>query len=149
MRRCPICERDSIIGHGRRRKQAHDEHHDWIGIRRGRCPDCGKTFTFLWQVGPDQWALHVPLGKLHTERLVPADPEVRRIVARILTLRALAPPTLLAKSEGLLPPRRVSRRALYYHLRAALLRAAKRAHCAGQVTPHRMRHYSESRTITR
>ena len=46
-RRCPVCERDSIIGHGRRRKQAHDEHHDWIGIRRGRCPDCGKTFTFL------------------------------------------------------------------------------------------------------
>jgi uncharacterized protein DUF6431 len=42
-----VCERDSIIGHGRRRKQAHDEHHDWIGIRRGRCPDCGKTFTFL------------------------------------------------------------------------------------------------------
>ena len=47
MRRCPVCERDSIIGHGRRRKQAHDEHHDWIGIRRGRCPGCGKTFTFL------------------------------------------------------------------------------------------------------
>ncbi len=47
LRRCPVCERDSIIGHGRRRKQAHDEHHDWIGIRRGRCPDCGKTFTFL------------------------------------------------------------------------------------------------------
>lgn len=47
LRRCPVCERDSIIGHGRRRKQAHDEHHDWIGIRRGRCPDCRKTFTFL------------------------------------------------------------------------------------------------------
>jgi len=43
----PICELDSIIGHGRRRKQAHGEHHDWIGIRRGRCPGCGKTFTFL------------------------------------------------------------------------------------------------------
>jgi len=27
LRRCPACERDSIIGHGRRRKQAHDEHH--------------------------------------------------------------------------------------------------------------------------
>ena len=25
----------------------HDEHHDWIGIRRGHCPGCGKTFTFL------------------------------------------------------------------------------------------------------
>ena len=47
LRRCPICEQDSIIGHGRRRKQAHDEHHDWIGIRRGRCSKCGKTFTFL------------------------------------------------------------------------------------------------------
>ena len=47
LRRCPVCERDSIAGHGRRRKQAHDESHDWIGIRRGRCPDCGKTFTFL------------------------------------------------------------------------------------------------------
>ena len=31
LRRCPVCERDSIVGHGRRRKQAHDEHHDWIG----------------------------------------------------------------------------------------------------------------------
>ena len=47
LRRCPACEHDSIIGHGRRRKQAHDEHHDWIGIRRGRCTDCKKTFTFL------------------------------------------------------------------------------------------------------
>ena len=47
LRRCPACERDSIIGHGRRRKQAHDEHHEWIDIRRGRCPGCGKTFTFL------------------------------------------------------------------------------------------------------
>src|SRR5216110_3018839 len=33
--------------HGHRRKQAHDEHHDWIEIRRGRCHGCGKTFTFL------------------------------------------------------------------------------------------------------
>ena len=42
-----MCGIDSIIGHGRRRKQAHDEHHDWIGIHRGRCPGCKKTFTFL------------------------------------------------------------------------------------------------------
>jgi hypothetical protein len=47
LRRCPVCERDSIIGHGRRRKQAHDEHHDWIEIRRGRCPACATTFTLL------------------------------------------------------------------------------------------------------
>jgi hypothetical protein len=47
LRRCPVCEQETIIGHGRRRKQAHDEHHDWIGIRRGRCVRCGRTFTFL------------------------------------------------------------------------------------------------------
>jgi hypothetical protein len=47
IRQCPACSRDSIIGHGRRRKQAHDEHHDWIPIRRGVCTSCGKTITFL------------------------------------------------------------------------------------------------------
>jgi hypothetical protein len=47
LRRCPVCLQESIIGHGRRRKQAHDQHHDWITIRRGRCAACGKTFTFL------------------------------------------------------------------------------------------------------
>src|SRR5258708_2837243 len=37
LRQCPVCLRESIIGHGRRRKQAHDEDHDWIQIRRGLC----------------------------------------------------------------------------------------------------------------
>ena len=46
-RKCPQCSTDSIIGHGRRRKQAHDEDHDWIGIRRGLCTQCCKTITFL------------------------------------------------------------------------------------------------------
>ena len=52
LRQCPICLRDSIIGHGRRRKQAHDEDHDWIQIRRGLCSLCGKTFTFLPPFSP-------------------------------------------------------------------------------------------------
>jgi hypothetical protein len=47
LRRCPICLQDSIVGHGRRSKQAHDQDHDRIGIRRGRCSLCEKTFTFL------------------------------------------------------------------------------------------------------
>jgi len=42
-----ICSQESIVGHGRRRKQAHDEDHDWIQIRRGVCNLCGKTLTFL------------------------------------------------------------------------------------------------------
>lgn len=47
IRQCPECLRDSVIGHGRRRKQAHDESHDWIAIRRGICNHCLKTITFL------------------------------------------------------------------------------------------------------
>jgi hypothetical protein len=35
------------VGHGRRQKQAHDEHHDWIPIRRGVCNLCHTTITFL------------------------------------------------------------------------------------------------------
>ena len=46
-RRCPKCSCDSIIGHGWRRKQAHDENHDWIEIRRGACRPCKLTFTIL------------------------------------------------------------------------------------------------------
>jgi hypothetical protein len=46
-RQCPACLTDSIIGHGRRRKQAHDEDHDWISVRRGMCKRCLRTITFL------------------------------------------------------------------------------------------------------
>jgi integrase len=73
------------------------------GMRIGECIDL--SLDCLPQLAADQWALHVPLGKLHSERLVPADAEVRRIVARIQALRALAPPAQLALSEGLLLPR--------------------------------------------
>ena len=46
-RRCPLCGNLTIVGHGLRRKQAHDQRHDWIWIRRGRCRSCRKTFTIL------------------------------------------------------------------------------------------------------
>ncbi len=108
------------------------------GIRIGECIDL--TLDCLRQVGPDQWALHVPLGKLHTERLVPADDDLRQIVARILVLRALAPPARLAKSEGFLLPRSGGHYALYQTLLWALAAAATRAGCSCAVTPHRLRH---------
>jgi site-specific recombinase XerD len=108
------------------------------GIRIGECIDL--ALDCLRQLGPDQWALHVPLGKLHTERLVPADDDIRQIVARILTLRALSPPKPLAHSEGLLLPRRAGRHAFYETLAGALANAAKRAGCSCPVTPHQLRH---------
>ena len=108
------------------------------GIRIGECIDL--ALDCLRQLGPDQWALHVPLGKLHTERLVPADAEVRRIVGRIRALRSLAPAARFATSEGLLLPRYGGHYALHQTLRPALAEAAQRAGCSGPVTPHQLRH---------
>jgi site-specific recombinase XerD len=115
------------------------------GIRIGECIDL--ALDCLRQIGPDQWALHVPLGKLHTERLVPADADIRQIVARILALRASAPPASLAHSDGLLLPRPGSRDAFYQTLLPALADAATRVGCSGPVTPHRLRHSFASEMI--
>jgi len=46
-RLCPLCQHVTIIGHGRRFRLAHDDHHDSIWVRRGICRPCGKTFTIL------------------------------------------------------------------------------------------------------
>ena len=46
-RRCPACRGDTIIGHGRRLRQAHDGQHERMLVRRGICHPCGKTFTIL------------------------------------------------------------------------------------------------------
>jgi site-specific recombinase XerD len=110
------------------------------GIRIGECIhlplDCRR------RVGPEQWALHVPLGKLHTERLVPLDSEGLRLIERILELRALASPARLAKSKAFLLPRVGGRFALFQTLREAMADFAKRAGCADSspLSPHRLRH---------
>jgi site-specific recombinase XerD len=110
------------------------------GIRIGECIhlplDCRR------QLGPEQWALHVPLGKLHTERLVPLDSEGLRLLDRILELRAQASPARLAKSKGFLLPRVGGRFALFQTLREAMAGYAKRAGCADSrpISPHRLRH---------
>jgi Domain of unknown function (DUF6431) len=57
-RRCPVCGNSTIIGHGRRRRQAHDERHECIWVRRGKCPPCRKTFTIL----PDWLAPSAPFS---------------------------------------------------------------------------------------
>lgn len=46
-RRCPVCRHNAVIGHGRRRRQAHDGTHAWILVRRGICKACGRTLTVL------------------------------------------------------------------------------------------------------
>jgi site-specific recombinase XerD len=110
------------------------------GIRIGECIhlplDCVR------HVGPEQWALHVPLGKLHTERLVPLDSEGLRLLKRIGELRALVSSTRLMKSKGFLLPRVGGRFALFQTLREKLADFAKQAGCADKspISPHRLRH---------
>jgi len=50
-----VCRDTTIIGHGRRLRNAHDDRHERIWIRRGICQRCNQTFTIL----PD-WL--VPFG---------------------------------------------------------------------------------------
>jgi site-specific recombinase XerD len=108
------------------------------GIRLGEC--IHLALDCLRSLGDDQWALHVPLGKLHTERLVPVDDNVRQIVSRILTLRTQAPASQLAKSASWLLPRSGGFWSLFLALRYAAIHAGERAGCSQRVTPHRLRH---------
>ena len=72
------------------------------GVRIGECVDL--SLDCLRQVSQDQWALHVPLGKLHTERQVPVDEATRRILDRILSLRSLFLPLSVGEASRLLAP---------------------------------------------
>jgi site-specific recombinase XerD len=108
------------------------------GIRVGECADL--AIDCLRQLATDQWALYVPIGKLHTDRLVPIDHDVRRILSRLLALRSLAPATQLAKSDSLLLPRGGTHNSFCGTLREALIAAAQRAGCSSHITPHRLRH---------
>jgi hypothetical protein len=58
-RRCPGCGQWAIVGHGRRWRQAHDQIHDWIRVRRGLCGSCDRTLTVLpwWCVPGGHYSL--------------------------------------------------------------------------------------------
>lgn len=108
------------------------------GMRIGECAHLSQDC--LRELGPDAWALHIPLGKLHTERLVPADEQVREIVARILLLRFQDPDIAAPATKNFLLPRRGQSTGLCKLLRLALAEAAQHANCSCHVTPHQLRH---------
>jgi integrase/recombinase XerD len=104
------------------------------GMRISEClhltPDC------LRHLGQQQWALHVPLRKLHNERWVPVDDDIRQIHARLLALRQLS----AAADSPFLVPQPSSHHAAAHALRRALKVAARRAGCSISPTPHQLRH---------
>jgi len=104
------------------------------GMRIGECVDL--SFDCLRSLGPDRWAIHVPLGKLKTERWVPVDSRVCQLVERI---RSLRPPT--APNNGrllLLRPR--GRIALVRRIRAALQDVVTAVGIPARIVPHQFRH---------
>lgn len=104
------------------------------GMRIGECVDL--SLDCLRPLGPDQWVLHVPLGKLGTERWVPVDSVVCQIVHR---LRSLRPPQAPDLGRLLLPGER-GRYLLIRKIRAALQDAAGAAGIKARIVPHQFRH---------
>jgi len=105
------------------------------GLRIGECRTL-RTDS-LQHLGGVDWALRVPLGKLHNERWVPVDEQVRQVFARILELQTPAddtnlPDVLLRQENGRVPSPTT--------MRYKLARAAQQAGCSVGVTPHRLRH---------
>jgi integrase len=104
------------------------------GMRIGECVDL--SLDCLRPLGPGQWVLHVPLGKLGTERWVPVDSVVCQIVNQ---LRSLRPPQ--APDPGrLLLLRKRGRYQLIRRIRAALQEAAAAAGIKPRIVPHQFRH---------
>ena len=73
-RRCPVCGDDTIIGHGRRLRQAHDDRCAVIWVRRGRCPVCGITFTVLPRVLAPFAPFSLRCRQLACERVADGEP---------------------------------------------------------------------------
>jgi integrase len=104
------------------------------GMRIGECVDL--SFDCLRPMGPGQWAIHVPLGKLKTERWVPVDSTVCQLVDRI---RSLRPPTA-PQAGRLLLPRPRGRYMLIRGLRAVLREVVAAVGISARIVPHQFRH---------
>jgi hypothetical protein len=103
-------------------------------MRIGECVDL--SVDCLRPLGPNQWAIHVPLGKLKTERLVPVDSTVCQLVERIRSLR----PSTAPNAGRLLLNRPRGRCMLIRRLRAALQDVVAAAGITVRIVPHQFRH---------
>ena len=94
------------------------------------------SFDCLCSLAPGQWALHVPLGKLNTEHVVPIDDSVCQLVHRLRFFRFLSP----VPPDGLLLARQRNRSALLRELRTALTQVRTALGITRPIVPHMFRH---------
>src|SRR5467141_83599 len=104
------------------------------GMRIGECADLGCDC--LRSTGPDQWAIHVPLGKLKTERMVPVDSFVCELVHRLRFFRFLDP----LPADGKLLARPLTKEALVRQLRDYLHQVCHSLGLSTRIVPHQLRH---------
>lgn len=104
------------------------------GMRIGECVNL--SFDCLRTLGPGQWAIHVPIGKLKTERWVPVDSTVCQVVNR---LRSLRPPDTPSTNRFLLVHPR-SRYSVTRMLRTALRNVVRAVGITTRIVPHQFRH---------
>ena len=93
--------------------------------------------------GPDRWAIHVPLGKLKTERMVPVDSFVCELVQRLRFFRSFDP---LPPTAGCWPVPS-GKEALIRQLRYYLHEVCCRGRIATRIVPHQLRHTYASEMI--
>ena len=104
------------------------------GMRIGECADLASDC--LRSTGPGQWAVHVPLGKVKTERLVPVDPFVCKFVQRLRFFRSLEQ----LPDDGFLLPRPHTKEALVRQLRDYLHQVCHEIGLSTRIVPHQFRH---------
>ena len=104
------------------------------GMRIGECADL--RCDCLRCTAPDRWAIHVPPGKLKTERMVPVDQFVGQLVQRLRFFRSLdsLPP------DGLLLARPHHKEALVRQLRDYLHQVCHSLGLPTRIVPHQIRH---------
>jgi integrase len=104
------------------------------GMRIGECADL--SFDCLRATGPSQWAVHVPLGKLKTERMVPVDSFVCGLVQRLRFFRSLDS----MPQDGFLLARPHRKEALVRQLREYLHQVCYAIGLSTGIVPHQLRH---------
>jgi integrase len=104
------------------------------GMRIGECADL--SCDCLRSTAPQQWAIHVPLGKLKTERMVPVDSFVGDVVQRLAFFRSLDP----LPADGWLLARPRTKDALVRQLRDYLHQVCHSLRFSTRIVPHQLRH---------
>ena len=104
------------------------------GMRIGECADL--SCDCLRSTAPNQWAIHVPLGKLKTERMVPVDSFGCEVVQRLAFFRSLDP----QPADGRLLARPCTKDALVRQLRDYLHQVCHTLGLSTRIVPHQLRH---------